>query len=90
MLKLPVVEVRPQLVFQSTIDGGGREEWNPVWGQFHMPGRCGEPIECAGPTLFLLRDAASFITGTDPPIDAGYQSIGPEGLGNSSTFAGSK
>jgi len=70
-------------------DGGGREKWDPIWGQYHMLERCGEPVECAGPTLFLLSDDASFITATDLPIDAGYQSMGPEGLGKTAAFAGS-
>jgi NAD(P)-dependent dehydrogenase (short-subunit alcohol dehydrogenase family) len=73
----------------AALDGGGREKWDPIWGEYHMLGRCGEPVECAGPTLFLLSDDASFITGTDLPIDAGYQSMGPEGLGKTAAFAGS-
>jgi len=70
--------------------GGDRDKWDPVWGQFHMLERCGEPTECAGPILFLLSDDASFITGADVPIDGGYQGLGPEGLGKSSRFAGTK
>ena len=73
----------------ADIDGGGREKWDPIWGKFHMMRRCGEPIECAGPTLFLLSDDASFITGTDLAICGGYQAMGPEGLGEVSSFAGS-
>jgi NAD(P)-dependent dehydrogenase (short-subunit alcohol dehydrogenase family) len=74
----------------AELSGGGREKWDKIWGQYHMLERCGEPVECAGPVLFLLSDDASFITATDLPIDAGYQSMGPEGLGKQSTFAGSK
>ncbi len=74
----------------ANLDGGGREKWDPVWGQYHMLERCGEPVECAGPVLFLLSDDASFITATDLPIDAGYQSMGPEGLGKTTVIAGSK
>lgn len=74
----------------ADIDGGGREKWDSIWGQYHMLERCGEPVECAGPTLFLLSDDASFITGTDLPIDAGYQSMGPEGLGKTTVIAGSE
>lgn len=74
----------------AAIDGGGREKWDPVWGEYHMLGRCGEPVECAGPTLFLLSDDASFITGTDLAIDAGYCAMGPEGLGKTAKFAGSE
>ena len=73
----------------AEMDGGGREKWDPIWGQYHMFERCGEPVECAGPTLFLLSDDASFITATDLPIDAGYQSMGPEGLGKTTVIAGS-
>ena len=73
----------------ADIDGGGREKWDQIWGQYHMLERCGEPVECAGPTLFLLSDDASFITATDLPIDAGYQSMGPEGLGKTTVIAGS-
>lgn len=71
-------------------DGGGREKWDPIWGEYHMLGRCGDPIECAGPTLFLLSDDASFITATDLAVDGGYQGMGPEGLGKTSVIAGSK
>ncbi len=74
----------------AAIDGGGREKWDPIWGEYHMLGRCGNPVECAGPALFLLSDDACFITGTDLPVDAGYQSMGPEGLGRTASFAGSK
>ena len=73
----------------AQMDGGGREKWDPVWGDYHMFHRCGEPVECAGPVLFLLSDDASFITGTDLPVDAGYQSMGPEGIGATTVIAGS-
>jgi NAD(P)-dependent dehydrogenase (short-subunit alcohol dehydrogenase family) len=73
----------------SLMDGGGREKWEPVWGKYHMLRRCGEPVECAGPTLFLLSDDASFITGTDLPIDGGYLGMGPEGIGETTVNAGS-
>ena len=52
--------------------------------------RCAEPIEVAGPTLFLLSDDASFITATDLAVDGGYQGMGPEGLGKTTILAGSK
>ena len=73
----------------SQIDGGGREKWEPVWGKYHLLRRCGDPVECAGPMLFLLSDDASFITGTDLPIDGGYLAAGPEGLGETTVLAGS-
>ena len=74
----------------ANLDGGGREKWDPVWGDYHMLGRCGEPVECAGPTLFLLSDDASFITATDLAVDGGYQGMGPEGLGKTTVIAGSR
>ena len=70
-------------------DGGGREKYDPIWGQYHMLGRCGETIECARATLFLLSDDASFITGTDLPVDGGYLSMGPEGNGKAGLVVGS-
>lgn len=74
----------------ADLDGGGREKWDPIWGKFHMLRRCGEPVECAGPTLFMLSDDASFVTGTDLAICGGYQAMGPEGLGEASSFASSE
>lgn len=74
----------------AAVDGGGRDKWDPVWGEYHMLRRCGEPIECAGPVLFLLSDDASFITATDLAIDGGYNGMGPEGLGKTTVLAGSK
>jgi len=74
----------------SQMDGGGREKWEPVWGKYHLLRRCGEPVECARPMLFLLSDDASFITGTDLPIDGGYLAVGPEGLGETTVLAGSE
>jgi len=73
----------------ANVDGGGREKWDPIWGEYHMLERCGEPIECAGPILFLLSDDASFITATDLAVDGGYQGMGPEGLGKTTVLAGS-
>jgi len=74
----------------AEIGGGGREAWDPIWGEYHMLRRCGEPVECAGPILFLLSDDASFITATDLAVDGGYRGMGPEGLGKTTILAGSK
>jgi len=70
--------------------GNDREKFDPVWGRYHMFARMGHPVEMAGPALFLLSNDASFITGTDLPVDGGYNGMGPEGLGESSKIAGSK
>jgi len=69
---------------------GDRAKWEPVWGCYHMLQRLGNTIECARAVLFLLSDDASFITGTDLPVDGGYQGMGPEGLGQTARIAGSK
>ena len=74
----------------ANMDGGGQEKWDPIWGKYHMLRRCGIPVECAGPILFLLSNDASFITGTDLLVDGGYLAMGPEGLGETSVIAGSK
>lgn len=68
---------------------GDREKWEPVWGKFHILRRLGDVDECAGPTVFLLSNEASFITGADLFVDGGYLTMGGEGLGESSSFAGS-
>jgi NAD(P)-dependent dehydrogenase (short-subunit alcohol dehydrogenase family) len=70
-------------------DGGGRAKWDPIWGRFHMLRRMGLPVEVARPVLFLLSDDASFITGSALSVDGGYLAMGPEGLGEQSSFAGS-
>jgi len=88
-----VNSISPGWIWTREVDkaaGGDREKFDPIWGQYHMLGRMGHPVEMAGPALFLLSDDASFITGTDLPVDGGYNGMGPEGLGASSRIAGSK
>jgi NAD(P)-dependent dehydrogenase (short-subunit alcohol dehydrogenase family) len=66
---------------------GDRARWEPVWGRFHLMRRLGEPEEVARAIAFLCSSDASFITGTELAVDGGYLAMGPEGLGESSTFA---
>jgi NAD(P)-dependent dehydrogenase (short-subunit alcohol dehydrogenase family) len=73
----------------ANLDGGGRAKWDPIWGKYHMLRRMGQAVEVARPTLFLLSDDASFITGTTLMVDGGYCSMGPEGLGETAVIAGS-
>lgn len=68
--------------------GGDREKWEPVWGRFHMLRRLGEADEVAAAITFLCSADASFITGAELPVDGGYLAMGPEGLGDDSSFAG--
>lgn len=68
---------------------GDREHYAREWGRFHLLNRLGEPAEVARAILFLSSDDASFITGTELLVDGGYTAMGPEGLGDSSRFAGS-
>ena len=68
--------------------GGDRAKFDPIWGEFHMLRRLGHPVEIAGPVLFLLSEDSSFITGTDLPVDGGYNGLGPEGLGQNTRIAG--
>lgn len=74
----------------ADLDGGGKEKWDAIWGRYHMIRRMGQAIEVARPTLFLLSDDASFITGASLMVDGGYSGMGPEGLGDTSFFVGSK
>ena len=88
-----VNSISPGWIWTREVDkaaGGDRGKFDPIWGEYHMLGRCGLPIECARAVLFLLSDDASFVTGTDLPVDGGYQSMGPEGLGKTAIVAGSK
>lgn len=88
-----VNSISPGWIWTREVDkaaGGDRGKFDPIWGQYHMLARMGHPIEMAGPALFLLSDDASFITGTDLPVDGGYNGLGPEGLGQTSKIAGSK
>ena len=70
--------------------GYDRARFDPIWGEFCMLRRLGQPFEVAAAVLFLMSDDASFITGTDLPVDGGYQGLGPEGLGKNTVVAGSK
>jgi NAD(P)-dependent dehydrogenase (short-subunit alcohol dehydrogenase family) len=70
--------------------GGDREKWGPIWGKFHMLRRLGHPHEVAGPVAFLLSDDAAFVTAAELMVDGGYCGMGPEGLGEASSFAGSE
>ncbi|HEY3284087.1 MAG TPA: SDR family oxidoreductase [Armatimonadota bacterium] len=67
---------------------GGREQWEPLWGRYSMLRRLGEAREIARAILFLCGDDASFITGTELPVDGGYLGLSAEGLGDTASFAG--
>ncbi|MSU23109.1 MAG: SDR family oxidoreductase [Opitutus sp.] len=91
--RIRVNSVSPGWIWTREVDkaaGGDRAKFDPIWGQFHMLGRTGHPVEIAGPVLFLLSDDASFITGTDLPVDGGYNGLGPEGLGQNTKVAGTQ
>jgi NAD(P)-dependent dehydrogenase (short-subunit alcohol dehydrogenase family) len=70
--------------------GGDRAKWEPVWGRYHMLRRLGDAVEVARAILFLCSDDASFITAAELPVDGGYTGMGSEGLGETSTFAGTQ
>ncbi|RKX34121.1 MAG: short-chain dehydrogenase [Verrucomicrobia bacterium] len=66
-----------------------QEKWEPIWGKYHMLRRLGRASEVATAAMFLCSDEASFITGSELPVDGGYGGLGSEGLGETSEFAGS-
>ncbi len=91
-LGIRVNTVSPGWIWTREVDkaaGGDREKWGPIWGKFHMLRRLGYVDECAGPVAFLLSDEASFITAAELMVDGGYNGMGSEGLGETSSFAGS-
>lgn len=70
--------------------GGDRDTYGPVWGKYHMLRRLADASEVAAPVVFLCSDDASFVTGSELPVDGGYLGLGGEGLGEASEFAGSE
>jgi len=85
--------VTPGWIWTREVDkaaNGDREKWGPIWGKFHMLRRLGTVEECAAATVFLLSEEASFVTAAELTVDGGYLGMGSEGLGEQSTFAGSK
>lgn len=60
-------------------------EWYGAYADKSALGRWAQPHEMAGPTAFLLSDAASFLTGTTIYVDGGWTAIDgrfhPPGMG---------
>lgn len=92
--KIRVNSISPAWVWTPEVAkaaaNGGRAKWEPVWGPFHMLNRLSEASEVASAITFLLSEDASFITATNLRVDGGYVSMGPEGHGDKSVFAGSE
>jgi len=92
-LGVRVNSVSPGWIWTREVDkaaGYDREKYNVIWGKYHMLRRCGFPEEVASACMFLCSDEASFITGTDLPVDGGYLGLGGEGIGEDSEYAGSE
>ena len=87
-----VNSISPAWVWTPEVDKvapGGRDKWEPVWGPLHMLGRVSQASEIASAVCYLLSEDASFVTGFDMKVDGGYGSLGPEGMGGKSIWAGS-
>ena len=67
---------------------GDRAKWEPVWGQYHILERLGEPAEVAAAILFLFSDDASFVNAADLAVDGGYASLGPGRVGQDQQVCG--
>ncbi len=59
----------------------GRAAWEQRASAVSVLGRGSDPVEIAWPIVFLLSDAASFVTGALWSVDGGYSALGPEGSG---------
>ena len=89
--KIRVNAVSPGWIWTPEVDkaaNNDREKWEPIWGRYHMLRRLGQPSEVARAILFLCSDDASFITAAELAVDGGYMGMGSEGLGETSSFAG--
>ena len=71
--------IRVNAVAPGYIDtdmGGKGDGITDDWIAWHCPmGRFGEPHEVAGPVVFLVSPAASYISGVTIPVDGGYLTI---------------
>ena len=85
--------VSPGWIWTREVDkaaGGDRAKWGPIWGKFHMLRPAGRSRGIAAPVAFLFSDEASFITGHRADGRRRLPRMGSEGLGETSTFAGSE
>ncbi len=75
--------VSPGWTWSSNIERryGTREQADRFAAEFQPLGRMADPEEVADAIVFLLSDAASFITGSNLAVDGGYGALGPEALG---------
>ena len=71
------VSLSPGAVMTSRLTDryGDPDAVNAALAHLHPIGRLGRPDEIAQTALFLLSDAASFITGTDVLADGGYTAV---------------
>ncbi|MDR1746359.1 MAG: SDR family oxidoreductase [Tannerella sp.] len=76
-------------VAKATPDGT-RASVPHAWEEYHILQKLQEPDQIAAAIAFLLSDDAAVITGHDLFADSGYLAMGPEGLGKTANFAGSK
>lgn len=60
---------------------GTREAADAFAAEFQLMGRMVDPEEAGDAVVFLCSDRATAITGADLAVDCGYDSVGPEAMG---------
>jgi NAD(P)-dependent dehydrogenase (short-subunit alcohol dehydrogenase family) len=84
-----VNSVSPAWIWTGVVErlaGADAERMRTTWGAYHLLDRIGEADEVASVIAFLASDEASFVTGSELPVDGGYLAVGGEGTASGAVY----